>query len=213
MPLTLLFCHGWGFDARVWDPLAACLGEFAQVRDDAGYFAAPSRVQPGAPTIAVAHSFGTMRFLAAPPPGLVGLVSIAGFDRFTAADTFPGMPRRVVDRMIGAFAQEPETVLADFRIRCGAYGAVPPFATEPLMRDLGVLRDGDVRQAAAALAVPVLSLQAGHDAILPLAMRESVFASAGHVVRRTHASAGHLLPCDDPDWCAEAIRGFVGSLT
>jgi len=38
MSMSLLFCHGWGFDAAFWDALAAALPEFAQVRDDAGYF-------------------------------------------------------------------------------------------------------------------------------------------------------------------------------
>ncbi len=212
MPLSVLFCHGWGFDAGVWDPLAALLPEFAPSRDDAGYFGAPAMPEPMAPYLAVTHSFGTMRLLAAPRPGLAGLVAIAGFDRFTATDTFPGTPPRMVERMIGAFAQAPETVLADFRQRCGASAPVPPFQAEPLMRDLGVLRDGDARAAAAALGVPILSLQAERDPILSLAMRESVFAGAPSVLRRTHPTAGHLLPCENPAWCAEAIRAFAETL-
>lgn len=212
MPLSALFCHGWGFDAGMWDSLATLLPEFASLRDDAGYFGACSTPEPTAPYLAVTHSFGTMRLLAAPPPGLVGLVAIAGFDRFTAADTFPGTPPRMLERMIGAFAQAPETVLADFRQRCSASAPVPPFQAEPLMRDLGVLRDGDTRAAAATLGVPILSLQAERDPILSLAMRESVFARAQSVLRRTHPSVGHLLPCEDPAWCAEAIRAFAGTL-
>jgi pimeloyl-[acyl-carrier protein] methyl ester esterase len=212
MPMNLLFCHGWAFDAGMWDPLAALLTEFAQARVDAGYFGHPASPAPSVSTIAVTHSFGTMRLLAAPPPGLVGLVAIAGFDRFTATDGFPGQPARVLDRMIGAFAQEPETVLADFRARCGSTAEIPPFSAEPLMRDLGVLRDGDVRETIAGLGVPVLSLQAECDPLLTLGMRESVFAGADSVMRRAHPTAGHLLPADQPDWCANAIRTFVKTL-
>jgi pimeloyl-[acyl-carrier protein] methyl ester esterase len=212
MPVNLLFCHGWAFDAAMWDALGALLFEFAQARDDAGYFGHPASPEPQVPVIAVTHSFGTMRLLAEPPPGLVGLVAIAGFDRFTATDGFPGQPTRVLDRMIGAFAQEPETVLADFRSRCGSTAAIPAFRPEPLMRDLGVLRDGDVRETAANLAVPILSLQAERDPLLTLGMRESVFAGAASVMRRTHPTAGHLLPCDQPDWCANAIRTFAKTL-
>ena len=114
MSLSLLFCHGWGFDAAFWNPLAALLPEYAQARDDAGYFGQPEAVSPSGPFVAITHSFGTMRFLGAPASGLVGLVAIAGFDRFSEAEGFPGTPRRVVDRMVSAVAQEPETVLADF---------------------------------------------------------------------------------------------------
>lgn len=209
MPLSLLFCHGWAFDAAMWDALAALLPGFAQARDDAGYFGHPASPEPRARTIAVTHSFGTMRLLAAPPRGLVGVVAIAGFDRFTATNGFPGQAARVLDRMIGAFAQEPETVLADFRSRCGSTAAIPAFRPDPLMRDLGVLRDGDVRETVADLGVPILSLQAERDPLLTLGMRESVFAGAASVMRRTHPTAGHLLPCDQPGWCANAIRTFA----
>ena len=48
MPLSLLFCHGWGFDAAFWNSLAALLPEYAQVRDDAGYFGNPAAPAPAA---------------------------------------------------------------------------------------------------------------------------------------------------------------------
>jgi len=211
MSLSLLFCHGWGFDAGFWDPLAALLPEFAQVRDDAGYFGAPAAPRPQVPYCAVTHSLGTMRLLAAPPPGLAALIAIDGFDRFTAADAFPGVPRRLVERMIGAFAQVPDTVLADFRARCGTNAPFPSAAASCLEAGLVALRDEDRRAEAAALGVPILSLQGGRDAILPLALRETVFAGAGVVMRRTHPPAGHLLPISDPQWCAEAIRSFLAT--
>jgi pimeloyl-[acyl-carrier protein] methyl ester esterase len=211
MPLSLLFCHGWGFDAGAWDTLAPLLSEFAQVREDAGYFGAPAIAAPQAPILAVTHSFGTMRLLAAPPAGLVGLVAIAGFDRFTAAATFPGIARRVVDRMVSAVAQEPETVLADFHARLGTQVPSGTPDAERLTTDLLVLRDGDLR--AAVPAVPVLSLQGERDPLLSVAMRETVFAAAPGVMRRTHPKAGHVPMHDDPTWCAEAIRAFAGTLT
>jgi pimeloyl-[acyl-carrier protein] methyl ester esterase len=212
MPLSLLFCHGWGFDAGFWSPLAALLPEFAQVRDDAGYFGVASAPRPTAPYLAVTHSFGTMRLLAAPPPGLAGLVAIAGFDRFTAARDFPGTPRRVVDRMVSAVAQEPETVLADFH---GLFGSTVPAGTpdtERLQADLVGLRDGDMRARAAQSGVPILSLQAEHDTLLAMGLRETAFAAAPSVMRRTHPAAGHLLASEDPAWCAAAIRAFAGEL-
>jgi len=212
MPLSLLFCHGWGFDAQAWDPLAALLPEFAQVRDDVGYFGHPAAPAPDAPCLAITHSLGTMRLLAAPPPGLAGLVAISGFDRFTAADDFPGTPRRVVDRMVSAVAQEPETVLADFHALLGS--AVPagtPNAAR-LQAGLVTLRDGDMREAAGRIGVPILSLQAEGDPLLPVGLRETVFAAVPGVMRRTHPDAGHLLAIQQPTWCAQAIRDFASTL-
>lgn len=212
MPLSLLFCHGWGFDAFVWDPLAALLPDFAQARDDAGYFGAPAAPEPLGPYIAVTHSFGTMRLLAASPPGIAGMVAINGFDRFTAAPDFPGTPARVVDRMISAAAQVPETVLADFHARIGS--AVPEGTpdAERLETDLLALRDGDLRALAGQVRLPILSLQAARDPLLPMGLRETVFAAVPGVMRRTHPDAGHLLPLQEPEWCAGAIRSFAATL-
>lgn len=226
MSLNLLFCHGWGFDAGFWTPLTTLLPEFGHVRDDAGYFisngsdaklllcpATPHTIPaPPSPYIAITHSYGTMRLLAAPPPGIVGLVAITGFDRFTQADGFPGTPRRVVDRMVSAVAQVPETVLADFHTMLGSTVPSGTPQTERLQTDLVGLRDGDMREAAAQLDVPILSLQAEKDVLLPVSMRETVFATVGGVMRHTHPSAGHLLPREDAHWCAEAIRHFANSL-
>jgi pimeloyl-[acyl-carrier protein] methyl ester esterase len=212
MPLSLLFSHGWGFDADFWDPLAALLPEFAQVRDDAGYFGEPASPLPQAPYLAVTHSFGTMRLLAAPPPGLAGLVAIAGFDRFTETDGFPGNPARVVNRMVSAVAQEPETVLADFH---GLFASTVPAGAphaDRLQADLVGLRDGDLRTAAAQVGVPILSLQAENDTLLAVSLRETVFAAVEGVMRRTHPDAGHLLAREDAAWCAQAIRDFASTL-
>ncbi|MEW9856175.1 alpha/beta fold hydrolase [Novosphingobium sp. M1R2S20] len=212
MPLSLLFCHGWGFDAKMWDALAGALPEFAHVRDDSGYFG-PTQAPPvPSPYLAVTHSFGTMRLLDAPPPGLAGLIAIAGFDRFTATDGFPGSPRRVVDRMVSAVAQEPATVLADFHARLGSPVPTGKPNAERLQADLVTLRDADLRARAGAIGVPILSLQAEGDPLLSIGVRETVFAAAPGVMRRTHPDAGHLLPVAEPSWCAEAIRAFAGTL-
>jgi malonyl-CoA O-methyltransferase len=66
-----------------------------------------------------------------------------------------------------------------------------------LRRDLGVLRDGDVREVAARLQRP-FSHRTECDSLLTLAVRESVFAGASGVMCRTHPTAGDMLPCDEP---------------
>jgi len=44
---TLLFLHGWGFDATFWDPLRAMLSDWPQRAIDRGYFVGPVDEQVG----------------------------------------------------------------------------------------------------------------------------------------------------------------------
>lgn len=212
MSLTLLFHHGWGFDASFWTPLTQILSDMPQAVDDAGYFGATIAPAVTGPCLAITHSFGTMRLLAAPPPGLVGIVAISGFDRFTRAEDCPGVADRVVSRMIGAMAQAPETVLADFHTTLGSTAPTADVNVDRLLADLQIMRDGDFRFVAGALDVPVLSLQGDRDPLLPMPMRETVFAATTGVMRRNHPGAGHLLPREEPAWCADAIRSFIATL-
>lgn len=202
--MKLLFAHGWGFGSRFWDSLAPLLPEWEHVRDDCGYFGSPIAGEVAGPCIAVTHSFGAMRVLADPPPGLAGLVAINGFERFTAVPGRPGVPIRVVDLMLRQFDRDPRAVLCEFRRRIGCeepFGEIDP---EPLRTDLLRLRDARPPLP----AVPALVLHGAHDPLLPRAMREASFA--GIAARRLEREAGgHLLPLQDPQLCAQAVRGMA----
>lgn len=202
--MKLLFAHGWGFDRHFWTPLAALLSEWPHLIDDRGYFGAPHEPVVDGPCIAVTHSFGTMRVLAAPPPGLTGIVAINGFERFTAVPGRAGVPVRVLDRMLRRFETEPRAVLADFRQTCGAAPDFQYLTPEPLAADLLRLRDA----APPLPKVPVLAIHGGADPLLPAEMRAVTFAGAD-VHRIGHAAGGHLLPLEAPDLCAAAIRGMI----
>lgn len=207
--MRLLFIHGWGFAADFWDPLAALLPEFGQVRRDRGYFGKPSEPLIEGPVVAVAHSFGAMWALRDPPAACRGLVAINGFDRFAAQGELPGVPARVIDRMVARFGDEPVAVLAEFRRRCGSEA---PFAApnpELLREDLEALGNLDCSAISAQAPYPILSLQGAADTILPPALRAAAFGSAPRFERATHPSGGHLLPHTDSAYCARAIRAFV----
>ncbi|GGB96241.1 hypothetical protein GCM10011494_13420 [Novosphingobium endophyticum] len=202
--MKLLFAHGWGFDRHVWDRLAPLLTEWEQVRDDSGYFAAPAPARVEGPCIAVTHSFGTMRVLADPPPGLAGIVAINGFERFTALPGKPGVPTRVVDLMLRQFDRDPRGVVEEFRRRVGCeepFGEVHP---APLRADLLRLRDAQPPLP----RVPVLVVHGARDPLLPETMREACFAATA-ARRLRHETAGHLLPLEDPLLCAQAVRGMA----
>lgn len=195
---TLILLHGWGFDARLWDGVTEALPDFAIVRWDRGYF---GKAEQGAAEGAVAgigHSLGSMLLADILPPD-APLVAINGFDHFTGAD---GVPLRVVERMQARFAERPETVLTEFRARCGAEPAEDELNPDRLADDLSLLAS----HRATPTPRPILSLQGGMDPILPECLRTHVFPGAE---RATRGEAGHLLPVTHAAWCAEQIEAFL----
>jgi pimeloyl-[acyl-carrier protein] methyl ester esterase len=236
---TLLFVHGWAFDASVWTPLRAELGAWPHAVADAGYFGAAQapaatlgrvldpaidpvvghvadpaigQVQDpaSAPVIAIGHSLGVLRLLRDLPSNCVGLVSINGFPRFGAAPDFDaGVPRRMLDRMMKRLSADPVAVLQDFRKRCGDASAFGAPRLQPLARDLEALRDDDQRDALAALPVPLLILAGLDDPIVPPAMTQAAFGGRLGDERHDLEHGGHLLPVSAAPWCARHIAGFI----
>lgn len=187
------------------------LDGFRCIAADRGYFG--TAVEPSVEAAcAVGHSLGGLHLLQALPRGCRGVVIINGFDRFAAMDGRPGVPSRIIDRMLTRFAQHPLEVVTDFRARCGAPPPPETLNAARLGADLRLLRYADARTASAALALPVLLLQGGQDPILPAELRENSFAETGNVRRETLPDGGHLLPLSHPRWCAERIRAFAEGL-
>lgn len=208
---TLLFVHGWAFDASVWTPLRAELGDWSHAIADAGYFGpAQERPRVDGPVIAIGHSMGVLRLLREWPPGCLGLVSINGFPKFGAAPDFDaGVPARMLDRMMKRLSTDPAAVVRDFRQRCGAATAEGEPRVAPLLRDLEALRDEDQRVALAALPVPLLILSGQDDPIAPRAMTQAAFSARPDAERHEREGGGHLLPVSDAPWCAHLIAGFI----
>ena len=220
--MRLLFLHGWGLDASLWDGVRAALPEYETVAWDRGYFGAAHEEPVAGPVLAIGHSLGAMM--------LAGrfdrLVAVNGFERFTGEGA---VPPRVVERMRKRFAEAPAEVLADFRARIGADEVSGPIDPASLAADLDVLATADTRhceersdeaihqRVAGGSGLlrcarnddergGVLVLHGGADPLLPEAMRETVFPGAP---RATLAEAGHLLPLTHPEWVAERIRAFA----
>lgn len=251
---TLLFVHGWAFDASVWTQLRAALADWPHAVADAGYFGAtPAVIDPvtgpvtdtdsitghdtaplagpvtgsdtapvtgpvtgpdiapiNGPVIAIGHSLGVMRLLRSLPSNCVGVVSINGFPRFSAAPDFDaGVPRRMLDRMMKRLSADPAAVVQDFRERCAEASVLGEPRLEPLARDLELLRDEDQRDALAALPVPLLILAGEDDPIVPAAMTQAAFGGRVGDERHDLEHGGHLLPVSDAPWCARHIAGFI----
>lgn len=203
MSPVLVFLHGWALDPALWDALAARLGEYRKIVWDFGYFgeAGMPPVPEGAPVVAVAHSFGALWLLHERPFAFDGLVAVNGFPRFTGPG---GTPRRVVERMLQRFDEEPEAVLKNFRERCGLDGTLPGLPR------IGPLRAGLVglcywdEGTALHEAGPVLALGGEADPIAPASLLRESFSEP-----RLHPAGGHLLPLTEPGWCAAGIRAFL----
>lgn len=207
---TMLFVHGWAFDAAFWDPLRAALPAWPHAVSDAGYFGPAREPALTGPVIAVGHSLGVLRLLGRLPDQCVGLVSINGFPRFCAAADYPaGVPVRMLDRMRKRLTESADDVLRDFRQRCGDDSRFGAPRAAALHQGLESLRDDDQRAALAALPVPLLALAGTADAIVPAGMMRAAFAGRpdGDLHWREHG--GHLLPVSDTDWCAARIRAFA----
>ncbi|MCQ8277296.1 biotin synthase [Acetobacteraceae bacterium KSS8] len=212
MTRPLLLVHGWGFDAAIWDAIAALLPDRLILRAEAGYLGAePSwpAVPPG--TIAVGHSAGVLALLDRWPPGCAGLISIAGFSRFAAAADWPGVPDRVLARMARDLDAAPERALSAFRQRCGADSDPGDrLAPDRLAAGLEALRFQDARAVAMRMfadgAIPLLALAAEDDPIVTASHTSACFPPDR--VRWTE-TGGHLLPATRPDWCAALIGRFT----
>lgn len=210
---TLLFVHGWAFDASVWAPLRAGLQEWPQAVFDAGYFGPGQEPDTNGPVIAIGHSLGALRLLRELPPGCLGLVSINGFARFAAGPGFEaGVAPRVLERMSRRLSSDPVAVLRDFRQRCGDDSGFGEPRLAPLARDLQALRDEDRRAALAALPVPLLVLAGADDAIVPAPMTQAGFSGLADAEIHERAGGGHLLPVSEAAWCAAHIRAFISRL-
>lgn len=203
--MTLVFVHGWGFDAGFWDPLRECLGHPHSVAVDLGFRGEP--VMPEWPEggVAIGHSLGLLWLLKTRPFRWRTLIAVNGFTRFTkAADFSNGVPARLIDRMIAKADADHPAVAADFLTRCGlAEPETEDLHKDALIEGLQWLAEWDCR---AGLTTPVLALAGRLDPIAPPAMTEDCFPADAI---RWQQEGGHLLPLTHPHWCAETIRSHL----
>lgn len=206
--MTIVFVHGWGYDASIWDAVRARLAPALPVATvDLGFFgAAPSAPTFLEPVLAVGHSLGTLWWLWQHEIPWQRLLCINGFPRFTATDGFPGVTLRVLARMHQQFAREPAAVLADFHARCGGHAPAGTPDLARLAEGLTWLADRDARSTLAARRADVFALAGTNDPIVPHAMSEAAFASLPAGQFKFLDAPGHALPATHPECCARWIE-------
>jgi pimeloyl-[acyl-carrier protein] methyl ester esterase len=202
---TILLVHGWGFDRNFFGPLMECLPNFICATVDIGFTGDPVTpdLDPNTPVLAVGHSLGFMWLLKHRPVRWRGLVGINAFPRFTETEGYsPAQPARVLEIMQMQFVKNPAQVAADFMAQFGRDKHGEEYDMARMEEGLIWLADWDERAALANEPTPIFSLAGKGDQIVPSAMTETGF---GGIVQTQWHDGGHLLPLEDPMWCADRL--------
>ncbi|MDR3326466.1 MAG: alpha/beta hydrolase [Rhodospirillaceae bacterium] len=202
MTPVLLLVHGWGFDITFWRPLQKALDGIECVTLDLFKQLNYPPLQKGQPIIAIGHSYGFFWLLKNKPVDWQVLVSINGFSKFVRDSDFPyGIEPYILNRMISRFSIDPKTVYQDFMIRCGAIESKWHLQnSKALMDGLNNLLCWDMRSKITSNELLVL---AGNTD--PIVSKEMTMASFIKTNIHWHQS-GHLLPLQDPNWCAMFLK-------
>ncbi len=202
MTPLLVLVHGWSYDSSFWDPLREQLSDIETMAWDLGYFGTPSFLPPGRPAVAVGHSYGLLWLLHTRPFEWRGLVSINGFSRYAEGPDFPqGVPLAQIERLSASVAEATWMALMGFRQRSGDRTPPPDTPNEQRLQDtLGHLREWDERPVQ-----PGLALCGESDKVVPPALSRAIFSPD---ITRWHPG-GHLLPRQEPEWCASELRAWL----
>lgn len=192
----ILFVHGWGYDARFWDPVRTALGDAPSGALDLGYFGAADTKLPHRVTLLVGHSLGFLWLARQSALTHVPLIGINAFPRFLEAENYrPAIAPRVLERMRRRVIGDARGVLEDFWARAGAAGPIREPNTAALAEGLDHLATWDERENLAPRASRMRLIAGREDAIVPAAMTEMAFPKSeiawlpgGHALPRSHAA-------------------------
>jgi len=207
--MHFVLVHGWGFNASIWTPLIAQLGDAATTVIDFGFIdGADHSSDTDWPddAIAVGHSLGVLWLLKQKSTRYRVLVSIQGFDRYC-----PHVPKSRVVALQRGIDRDPAGTMEAFWRSCGAPDFAPTSALNPdrLREGLDWLIQWDAEDARKSLRCPVLSLATRDDVIVPPAMTEAVWGEENVVWL---PQGGHVLPIKFPEWCAAHVVEFANSV-
>ncbi len=201
--MDIVFIHGWGFDRTVWMRMVDHFTDHACHFVELGFTGKPPSYTFPSQSVVVGHSLGVMWALRHAPTTIRGLVSIAGFDCFSAH-----IPAKDIRAMQRNLRSDPEKQMKGFYAACG-YIPFYNVTTMNLMRldeGLGWLLDWDERPMLRNLPCPVMALGAQDDMIVPSTMTQAIW---GRDDLRLSEKGGHILPMTQADWCAQQVKGFI----
>lgn len=204
--MQIVLVHGWGFHAGLWREVAPRLRRHMPLVIDLGFIRGGPKGWSELPQDAlyVGHSFGLLWLLKHGPKRPRGLVSVAGFDCFSAH-----VARETLERMKAGLTRNAAAQMRAFWQACGLEESFAP----PECLDVATLKAGldwlaswDERERRAGLQAPILALAARDDRIVPASATEAMWGDGKLIWRQ---EGGHALPLTAPDWCADAIARFA----
>lgn len=214
MTRSVIFYHGWGCDARVWDPVVAALPKSVKVtRWERGYFGPSMEVDERefSEPVLVTHSMGLLQVPSTVLASASGLVVLDGFVRFVPEGHEIGV-RKALRAMHRQASTDPCLLVRNFREAAG----MPDYAVdvsdvhvELLVNDLDRLSE-DSADVESLAQVPRLEfIQSRDDRIVhPAAAKElqALFPSARH-----HFSdrGGHAAPFTQTETVVRRILALL----
>jgi pimeloyl-[acyl-carrier protein] methyl ester esterase len=214
----LVCVAGWGFDSRVWQPVAERLA------DDFRITCELDAVPAGA--VVCGWSLGSLRALkkSAVATRLDKLILVAATPRFVQAPDWPcAQPPDLLESFAAAVAADPQAGLKRFAalMNQGDEHArdltrsmhellrerIPDAAT--LAAGLAELRDTDLKKSVMATRLPTLLVHGEHDPLMPLAAAEWLAANMPNARLEVFAGAAHAPFLSDPDRFAQLVREFA----
>jgi pimeloyl-[acyl-carrier protein] methyl ester esterase len=208
--MQIVLVHGWGFNAGLWRDVAPRLAPHEALVIDLGFIRGGPKGWGELPqdALCVGHSFGLLWLLKHGPRPMRGLVSVGGFDCFSAH-----VPLDAVSAMKQGLDRNPAAQMRGFWRACGLEEVFAPaqcLEVSTLKAGLDWLVAWDERSRRQALDVPLMALAARDDVIVPPRATEAIWAGAGEL--RWRATGGHALPLTAPDWIAHQIAGLADDL-
>ena len=212
--MHVVLVHGWGFNASIWTPLIAQLGNAAVTLVDLGFVAgAPSEALPSedadwpGDAIAVGHSLGVLWLLKQGGRRFRGLVSCQGFDRYCSH-----VPKSRVTALKRGIDRDPAGTMDAFWRSCEAPGFAPASAlkADRLREGLDWLIQWNAEDIRKTLRCPVLSLATQDDVIVPPAMSEAIWGKENLVWM---PEGGHVLPQRLPELVAKHVIEFANTVS
>ncbi|MDA7947575.1 MAG: alpha/beta fold hydrolase [Hyphomicrobiaceae bacterium] len=208
--MNLVFVHGWGCNAAVWEKLVPFFDDHEVHLIDLGFVRGGPRGANAFPenALCIGHSFGVMWLLKHGVRPMRGLVSIAGFDclhKYVPHDVLAEMregmrrdARAQMEQFWQSIGMSEET--ADWDIDAGG-----------LRGGLDWIATWDTGDQLEDLGAPVLALAAENDRVVRKDATQSIWGS-GSAELHWHPNGGHMLQLSEPEWCATHIRTFADGL-
>lgn len=210
----LVFVAGWGFDSRVWQPIAERLAGDFRIGYDI------DAVPEGA--IICGWSLGAMRALQKSAMA-ARLILVGATPRFVQTPDWPcAQAPELLEGFAAAVSADPQAALRRFAalMNPGDERArditrqlhellrerIPDGAT--LASGLAELRDTDLRKSAVAVCLPTLLIHGEHDPLMPLAAGRWLAAQMPNARLEIFAGAAHAPFLSQPNRFAQLLREF-----